>query len=56
MAWLEIRFPRQAYRIDLNPLFFMAVGLMALLIAWGTILSHALHVARSNPINALRYE
>ena len=45
-----------AYRIDLNPLYFIAVGLMALLIAWVTILGHALHVARSNPIHALRYE
>jgi putative ABC transport system permease protein len=45
-----------AYRITLNPLYFAGVGLAAMLIAWATILTHALKVARANPINALRYE
>ena len=45
-----------AYRINLNPVYFAAVGLGALVIAWLTILSHALRVARANPIHALRYE
>jgi putative ABC transport system permease protein len=45
-----------AYRISLNPLYFVGVGAIALLIAWLTILGHALRVARSNPIHALRYE
>jgi putative ABC transport system permease protein len=45
-----------AYRISLSPLYFAAVGLGALVIAWLTILSHALRVARANPIHALRYE
>jgi putative ABC transport system permease protein len=45
-----------AYRITLSPLPFAGVGLAALLIAWLTILSHALRVARANPIHALRYE
>jgi putative ABC transport system permease protein len=45
-----------AYRITLTPLYFAAAGLAALLIAWLTILSHALRVARANPIHALRYE
>ena len=45
-----------AYRIDLNPAYFAGVGLAALLIAWFTILGHALRVARANPIHALRYE
>jgi putative ABC transport system permease protein len=45
-----------AYRITLSPLYFVGVGLVALLIAWMTILSHALRVARANPIRALRYE
>jgi putative ABC transport system permease protein len=45
-----------AYRITLNPVYFAAVGLGALVIAWLTILSHALRVARANPIHALRYE
>jgi len=45
-----------AYRITLSPLYFAAAGLAALLIAWVTVLSHALRVAHSNPIHALRYE
>ena len=45
-----------AYRVSLGPLPFAAIGLAALLIAWFTILGHALRVARANPINALRYE
>jgi putative ABC transport system permease protein len=45
-----------AYRIPLSPVYFAAAGLAALLIAWATILAHALRVARANPIHALRYE
>jgi putative ABC transport system permease protein len=45
-----------AYRITLSPVYFAAAGLMALLIAWATIFTHALRVARANPIHALRYE
>src|SRR5262249_45252765 len=45
-----------AYRITLSPFYFAGVGLMALVIAWLTILGHALRVARANPIHALRYE
>jgi len=45
-----------AYRIPLNPLYFAGAGLAALVIAWITIFSHALRVARANPIHALRYE
>ncbi|MGH6827375.1 MAG: FtsX-like permease family protein, partial [Rhizomicrobium sp.] len=50
--WLE----GYAYRIDLNPLYFLAAGAGALLIAWATVYAHALRVARANPISALRYE
>jgi putative ABC transport system permease protein len=45
-----------AYRIPLSPYYFAAAGSAALLIAWLTILAHALRVARANPIHALRYE
>ncbi len=45
-----------AYRIFLSPLYFVAAGAAALLIAWITVLSHALRVARATPIGALRYE
>jgi putative ABC transport system permease protein len=43
-------------RIALGPTPFLLAGLLALAIAIGTIAGHALKVARSNPINALRYE
>ena len=45
-----------AYRIHLSPIYFLAAGVVALLIAWLTVLSHALRVARATPIGALRYE
>lgn len=50
--WLE----GYAYRIVLSPLYFVAAGGMALLIAWATQYAHALRVARANPIHALRHE
>jgi putative ABC transport system permease protein len=43
-------------RIALGPTPFLVAGLLALAIAIGTIAGHALRVARSNPILALRYE
>ena len=43
-------------RIDLGPVPFVLAGLLALVIAIGTIAGHAFRVARANPIHALRYE
>ena len=43
-------------RIDLEPTPFLVAGLLALVIAIGTIAGHAIRVARKNPIHALRYE
>ena len=43
-------------RIGLGPTPFLLAGGIALLIALGTIASHAFKVARANPIHALRYE
>ena len=43
-------------RISLNPALFVGAGLVALLIAMGTTAGHALRVARTSPIKALRYE
>ena len=45
-----------ASHIALSPAYFFIAGVGALLIAWGTVLSHALRVARANPIHALRTE
>jgi putative ABC transport system permease protein len=54
--WLDDWLQGFAYRISLSPLYFVAAGVVALAIAWLTILAHALRVARANPIHALRYE
>jgi putative ABC transport system permease protein len=43
-------------RIDLGPTPFLLASLLALTIAIGTIASHAIRVARANPVLALRYE
>ena len=51
-TWLE----GFAYRVSLNPLYFLGAGIAALLIAWATIAGHAIAVARANPIKALRHE
>jgi len=45
-----------AYRITLNPLYFLAAGVTALAIAWVTIIAHVIRIARASPIIALRYE
>jgi len=50
--WLE----NFAFRIDLGLVYFLLAGLVALLIAWITVISHAVRVARANPVHALRYE
>ena len=45
-----------AYRISLNPVYFVAAGAMALLIAWATVYGNTLRLARASPVHALRYE
>jgi putative ABC transport system permease protein len=50
--WLE----GYAYRVSLNPLYFLGSGAAALLIAWITVYAITLRLARTNPIHALRYE
>ena len=43
-------------RISLGPVPFLVAGAIALGIAIATVVGHAVKVARSNPIHALRYE
>jgi putative ABC transport system permease protein len=50
--WLE----RYAYRITLNPGYFVAAGAAALIIAWATVYANTLRLARTSPAHALRYE
>jgi putative ABC transport system permease protein len=45
-----------AYRIALDPLIFIGAGLFAVIIACGITMFHAVQVARSRPVLALRYE
>jgi putative ABC transport system permease protein len=40
----------------LNPLAFLAASVLALLIALATVSGRALLVARTKPVEALRYE
>jgi putative ABC transport system permease protein len=51
-TWLE----SYAYHVELSPLYFLAAGLAAVLIAWTTVAAHSLRVARSSPAHALRDE
>jgi putative ABC transport system permease protein len=50
--WLE----EFAYRISINPFLFVLGGVVALTIALLTISYHTIRSARSNPVDALRYE
>ena len=50
--WLE----GFAYHVDLAPWMFVAASGVALVIAIATVISHALLVARAQPVTALRYE
>ena len=50
--WLE----HYAYRIPLDPAYFLAAGAAALLIAWATVYANTRRLARANPVHSLRYE
>jgi len=58
VAWWAMRDWLSGFdaRIALGPTPFLIAGGLALAIAIGTIVGHALKVSRTNPINALRYE
>ena len=58
VAWLAMRNWLDTFdaRIDLGVMPFIIAGVLALVIAIGTIAGHAFKVARANPILALRYE
>ena len=58
VAWWAMRnwLSEFQLRIDIGPTPFVLAGLLAFVIALGTIAGHAFRVARANPINALRYE
>jgi putative ABC transport system permease protein len=45
-----------ADRIALSPVYFLAAGVVALLIAWLTVYGNTLRLARTSPVYSLRYE
>ena len=49
-VWLE----GFAYRVPINPLWFVSAGLVALLVAMVTVAGHAYTAAKENPVNALQ--
>ena len=51
-GWLE----NFAFRVGINPMFFIVGGLAAFAIAMLTISYHTLRAAHSNPVRSLRYE
>ncbi len=58
LAWLWAKnwLREFAYRMDLNIWIFVAATLLALLIAWITVLFQTLKAANTNPADSLRYE
>ena len=45
-----------ADRIESPIPILIAAGVLAVLLAWSTVAGHAIRIARSNPVLALRYE
>ena len=43
-------------RVTLSPLIFVVSAALIMTFSWVTVATHAIRVARSNPIMALRYE
>jgi putative ABC transport system permease protein len=58
IAWWAMRSWLNGFdaRIGLTPLPFLAAGALALAIAVATVAGHAVRVARTRPVQALRYE
>ena len=45
-----------AYRVDVEPMIFMAAGILAIVIALLSVSYHAIRAALANPVDSLRYE
>ncbi len=45
-----------AYRVEINPLIFVASGAGAIVIAWLTVSFQSIKAAGTNPVQSLRYE
>jgi ABC-type antimicrobial peptide transport system permease subunit len=51
-SWIE----NYAYRIEINPLTFIWVGLLVMVVALCTVCYHAIKAALVNPVKSLRTE
>jgi putative ABC transport system permease protein len=56
LAFIHIWVRNFAYRSDINVIFIFVTAAMALIIAFLTAGYHCIRVARSNPVDTLRYE
>jgi putative ABC transport system permease protein len=56
LAFIHMWIRNFAYRTDINALVFCVTALAALIIAFLTAGYHCMRVARSNPVDTLRYE
>lgn len=50
--WIE----RFAYHIDVSIWFFVAAGVMAVLIGWSTVLSKVIYASKANPVSSIRLQ
>jgi len=55
-SWAKKWLQEFAYRMDLTIWIFIIATLLALLIAWFTVISQTLKAANTNPADSLRYE
>jgi putative ABC transport system permease protein len=55
-AYLRHWLDGYAYRVPLTPVYFLAAAAAALLIAWVTVCGNTLRLARTSPVQSLRYE
>jgi ABC-type antimicrobial peptide transport system permease subunit len=53
---LSIWLQRFAFHIELEAWYFIAAGLVALVVAWLTVASQAIKAANINPVSCLRSE
>lgn len=53
---LSIWLQRFAFHVDLEPWYFIVAGVVALVIAWAAVASHAIRSSRVNPVKCLRSE
>jgi putative ABC transport system permease protein len=45
-----------AFHVEMNPMVFVASGIVAIVIAWLTVSFQSIKAASSNPVESLRYE